>query len=105
MTDHPDHVAQGKPFRDLRDGDHLVSRSVMGIWFAILFFGAFLHVSNPHRPVLLAKADSQSRSMVLLLLQHTFFFFFGIHFFAPQGTEPHVALRECLQSRCVITRV
>ncbi len=49
MTDHPDRVAQGKPFQDLRDGDHLVSRSVMGIWFAIFLESIIVHlgVQNP----------------------------------------------------------
>jgi hypothetical protein len=65
-------VAQGKPCRDLRDVDRLVSRSVMGVWFGILFFGAFLRVGSPHRPAFLAKADSRRRSTVLLLLQRTY---------------------------------
>ena len=39
---------------------------------------------------------------VHMALSFFFFFFFDIHFCAPLGTEPYVALRVCRYMWCVI---
>jgi hypothetical protein len=46
--------------------------------------------------------DVQGSEASLGELESIFFFFFRVHYRAPRGTEPHVALLVCVHDKCVI---